>query len=51
MATTETSHEHFAQALSDRFQVLAVWHGLTKYERDLRDEFKDRFPPDILYVT
>ena len=50
-STTDSSYQHFAKTLGDRISVLAVWDELATYERDVREEFKDRFPADIPHVT
>ena len=50
-STTRISWAHFAKALDDRLYVLAVLGDLQKYDRELREEFTDRFPLDIPHVT
>jgi hypothetical protein len=50
-SVTITTHRHFAKTLKDRIQVLAVLDDLGKYDREIREEFKDRFPADIPHVT
>ena len=50
-STTTTSPGHFAQALANRLQVLAVWNDLARHEQELRQEFEDRFPSDILHTV
>ena len=45
------SHRHFARTLDNRIQVFAVWDELEQHDRELREEFKDRFPTDIPHVT
>ena len=49
--TTATSFKHLAGTLNDRIYIQAVWDDLGRYERDIREEFKDRFPDDIPHVT
>ena len=50
-STTETAYEHLAKTLDNRIYILAVWDDLERYEREVREEFKDRFPEDIPHVT
>ena len=50
-STTGPSYKHFARTLKNRIDILAVWEDLTRYEQDVREEFKDRFPADIPHVT
>ena len=49
--TTTTSLKHFARTLDDRIHILAVLDDLSTHEREVREEFKDRFPMDIPHVT
>jgi hypothetical protein len=37
--------------LKNRLNILAVWDELARYEKEMRDEFIDRFPADIPHVT
>ena len=50
-ASTSTSLQHFEKTLKDRISILAVWDELTKYDLDIRGEFRDQFPEDIPHVT
>jgi hypothetical protein len=50
-STTGTGHKHFARTLKNRLEILAVWDDLARYEREVREEFADRFPADIPHVT
>ena len=50
-STRETAHKHFAKTLDNRISILAVWDELTRYEQEIREEFKDCFPADIPHVT
>jgi hypothetical protein len=50
-ATTVSAYRHFAKRLADRIEILAVLDNFAKEERDVREEFKDRFPADIPHVT
>ena len=50
-ATMGTSHKHFAKTLRNRIEILAVWDDLAQHEREIREEYKDRFPVDIPHVT
>ena len=50
-STARTAPEHFAKTMTNRIEILAVWDELLKYEREVREEFKDRFPTDIPHVT
>ena len=50
-STTESSFQHFEKTLKNRISILAVWDELAKYEAEVREEFKDRFPNDIPHVT
>ena len=50
-STTGTRHKHFARTLRNRIEILAVWDDLSKYEREIKEEFADRFPADIPHVT
>ena len=50
-STTRPSYKHFAKTLRNRIEILAVWGDLGRYEREVREAFKDRFPADILHIT
>ena len=50
-STTKPNYKHFAKALRDRIDILAVWDDLARYEQEVRETFKDRFPADIPHVT
>ena len=50
-STTTTSLKHFARTLDNRIHILAVLDDLSTHEREVREEFKDRFPTDIPHVT
>ena len=50
-STTETSYVHLAKTLDERLYILAVWDDLGWYEKEIREEFRDRFPDDIPHVT
>ena len=50
-STTETSLKHFTRTLDNKIYILAVLDNLLKHEHEVREEFKDRFPMDILHVT
>ena len=50
-ASTSTSLQHFEKTLKDRISILSVWDELTKYDLDIRGEFRDWFPEEIPHVT
>ena len=50
-STTELTIQHFKKSLDNRIAILAVWDELTRYDQEIREQFKDRFPEDIPHVT
>ena len=50
-STSRSRYKHFARTLKNRIDILAVWDDLSRYEQEVREAFKDRFPADIPHVT
>ena len=50
-STCQPTYKHFSRTLKNRIEILAVWDDLERYEEEIRNEFKDRFPSDIPHVT
>ena len=48
--TVGTMHKHFARTLQNRIEILAVWDDLVRHKREIREEYRDRFPADIPHV-